>query len=175
MPIHSLDNFTSQFQGGTRPNRFKITGKGAGLDLFGPEGIFCVSASMPESNVGIIPIAFRGRIYKYPGDRSYNDWQVTMLDDTGGVNIWNNWHVWSIQFNDHSQNTSSSRNQQQSMSIDLTIDHLDHASDTPLRTIQLRNAWPVQVGPIQFDMGAANTLTQFSCQIAYSHYEIIKS
>lgn len=174
MAIHSLDNFTSQFKGGSRPNRFLITGTGAGIDLFGNQaGIYCLAGTLPESNVGIIPIAFRGRIYKYPGDRSYNDWQVTMLDDTGGTDVWRNWHSWSEKFNGHVSNQAVDRDQQMSMSLDLTITHLDHASDSPLRTIQLRNAWPVQVGPIQLDMAAANTLTQFSCQIAYSHYEIL--
>ena len=174
MAIHSLDNFTSQFQGGTRPNRFKVTGTGGGNDLFGNQtGIYCLAATLPESIVGIIPIPFRGRIFKYPGDRSYNEWSVTILDDTGETEVWRNWHRWSEQFNGHVSNQAIDRDLQLSMSIDLTIEHLDHASDRTIRKIQLRNAWPVQVGPIQLDMAAANTLTQFSCQIAYSHYEIL--
>jgi hypothetical protein len=168
--IHSISTFINQFQGGTRPNRFRITGTApAGVgDLFGPEGIYCMASSLPESNVGIIPIPFRGRIYKFPGDRSYNEWTVTILDDNG-TQLWGTWHRWSEKFNSHVDNLAAARDHKSNFCT-ITVHHLDHQSDAVVKSIALQNAWPVQVGPVQLDMGAANQLVQFQVQIAYSHY-----
>ena len=168
--IHSISTFINQFQGGTRPNRFRISGVAPGGigDLFGPEGIYCMSSALPESNVGIIPIPFRGRIYKFPGDRSYNEWTVTLLDDNG-IGLWQAWHSWSEKFNSHVENLANDRVHTSNFCT-ITVEHLDHQTNTAIKTIQLQNAWPVQVGPVQLDMGAANQLTQFQVQIAYSHY-----
>lgn len=167
-----IGTFISNFNGGTRPNRFRMTGtapNGVG-DLFGPEGIYCVATAIPESTVGIIPIPFRGRIYKFPGDRQYAEWTATLLDDQGGVALWDTWHYWSELFNNHISNLSDNREHQPNFCQDLTITHLDHQSDAEIKSITLVNAWPVVVSPVSLDAGAANTLTQFQVTIAYSHY-----
>jgi hypothetical protein len=179
MSIHSIGNFVSAFNGGTRPNRFRITGTAPqGVATSGAASMFpethCVAATLPESIVGIIPIPFRGRMYKFPGDRSYNEWTVTVLDDTGTNKTWLMFHDWSQQFNNHETNVALEAKQVNSFCRDLTVQHLDHADaagGSALKSITLLNAWPVQVGPIQLDMGAANQLVQFQVQIAYTHFQ----
>jgi hypothetical protein len=173
MGIHSISNFITAFKGGTRPNRFIITASDptgtATSGLFVPT--HCVAATLPESIVGIIPIPFRGRVYKFPGDRSYNEWNVTVLDDQLDNDTWFIFHEWSQKFNSHVDNIANKRDQKSNYCVDLTVTHYDHASDAPIRTVYLRNAWPVQVGPVTLDMNAANQLTQFQVQIAYTHFE----
>jgi len=173
MSIHSISTFTSNFNGGTRPNRFRITGSIPGLgnaQAFHETGIYCLASTMPESTVGIIPIPFRGRIYKFPGDRQYSEWSATLLDDTGNNATWQLWHEWSQRFNSHEDNIAFDRTHISEFCADLTIEQLDHQSDAVIKSTQLVNAWPVVVGPIAFDMGSANTLTQFQVTVAYSHY-----
>ena len=169
MSIHSIGNFVSAFNGGTRPNRFRITGTDPNSkQLF--LSTHCVAATLPESIIGIIPIPFRGRMYKFPGDRSYNEWTVTVLDDTGENATWKLFHDWSKKFNDHGSNMAANATQRENYCLDLSIDHLDHGSEAEIKTIYLANAWPVQIGPVQLDMGASNQLTQFQVQIAYTHF-----
>ena len=174
MPIHQLSNFINAFQGGTRPNRFRITGTSTVPKTGSPLGLFrethCTAATLPESIVGIIPIPFRGRVYKFPGDRTYNEWNVTMLDDITPSATWQFFHDWSNQFNDHDTNISKSRQQKDEFCQDLTVELLDHQSDNVIRTMRLLNAWPVQVGPVTLDMNAANQLGSFQVQIAYTHF-----
>ena len=169
--FQSISNFLNAFNGGTRPNRFKITGTNEAGELF--FDTHCTAATLPESIVGIIPIPFRGRVYKFPGDRTYNEWNVTVLDDIGPTDTWNKFHDWSEQFNEHENNTSSTRRHITKYSRDLTVEMLDHNSDVVLRTVTLLNAWPVQVGPITLDMNAANQLGSFQVQIAYTHFLIV--
>jgi|LauGreDrversion4_2_1035121.scaffolds.fasta_scaffold221054_2 hypothetical protein len=175
--FHSIGNFVNAFNGGTRPNRFRITAT-APEGVAAPGGLFidthCVAATVPESIVGIIPIPFRGRMYKFPGDRTYNEWTVTVLDDTNDKATWFTFHEWSQLFNNHETNIAVNASQRDSFCKDLTIEHLDHSvadGSVALKKIKLLNAWPVQVGPVQLDMGAANQLVQFQVQIAYTHFQ----
>ena len=175
MPIHQLSNFINAFQGGTRPNRFRITGTSTVPGTTSvATGLFrethCTAATLPESIVGIIPIPFRGRVYKFPGDRTYNEWNVTILDDIGTSATWKFFHDWSNQFNNHDTNVSVSREQKDQFCKNLTVQLLDHQQDTIIRTMQLLNAWPAQVGPVTLDMNAANQLGSFQVQIAYTHF-----
>ena len=180
MPIHSLDNFTREFQGGTRPNRFRITGAlppGVGSAGPSPGGALffdthCIATTLPESIVGIIPIPFRGRVYKFAGDRTYNEWNITVMDDITPKDTWGLFHNWSEQFNNHALNTATDRRQLAALCPEITCDLLDHNSDATLRTVRILNAWPVQVGPLTLDMNAANQLGTFTIQIAYTHYTI---
>jgi hypothetical protein len=187
---NAISTFINAFQGGTRPNRFSITGtRPAGVEspAGGSSNLFidthCLAANLPESTVGIIPIPFRGRIYKFPGDRQYSEWTATILDDTGAKSTWKMFHDWSELFNSHELNIANDNKHISNFCADLTISQLDHGSGLAggaqgppspnagtLKTIQLVNAWPVVVGPVVLDMASANTLTQFQVTIAYSHY-----
>lgn len=179
---HRLGNFINAFNGGTRPNRFSISGTLPSA-LGGDQLFFdthCLSATLPESNIGIIPIPYRGRVYKFPGDRTYSEWTVTVLDDTGTADSWFKFHDWSNAFNDHESNSSASRTMKDLYCENLTVQHLDHAAvpggaATPLKIISLNYAWPVSVGPVQLDMGAGNQLASFQLTIAYAYLKYSSS
>lgn len=177
--IHSLSEFIKGFQGGTRPNRFKITfvrfpaipdiNTTLGSPGTGTNGILAISSTLPESMVGTIPIPFRGRVYKFPGDRDYLPWNITIMDDTGTHAPYAFWHGWSNLFNDHSTNLVTDKTHLGSYS-DIQIEHLDHNSTNTLKTFTLMNAWPMQVGPLELNSANTNQLSTFTCQLAYTHY-----
>ena len=41
----------------------------------------CKAAQLPASNTPSIPVPFRGRILKVAGDRTFDDWTVTVIND----------------------------------------------------------------------------------------------
>lgn len=175
--IHSIATFLGAFQGGTRPNRFRVSvatpaaangGSATPLAGFIPDTL-CQAASVPQSTVGYINIPFRGRVIKFPGDRVYDDWTVTMFDDIGTNSVWKAWHDWSNSLNDHIKNLAQDRTHKQFFRS-IIVEHLDHASDKVTKKVTLSNAWPVSVGPINLDMSQANQLAGFQCQIAYTHW-----
>ena len=181
IPIHSIAKFVEGFNGGTRPNRFRITGAlPAGVGAAGPSAggalffdTHCIATTLPESIVGIIPIPFRGRVYKFPGDRTYNEWNITIMDDVGNRDTWGLFHNWSEQFNNHVSNLAADREMVTPLCKEITCSLLDHNSETTVvRIVRIKNAWPVQVGPLTLDMNAANQLGTFTVQIAYTHYTI---
>ena len=45
--------------------------------------MLCKAANLPASNVSNIDIPFRGRVFKVAGDRTFDTWQITVINDTG--------------------------------------------------------------------------------------------
>ena len=87
----TIDSFKSKLVGGgARPNLFEVM-------LTFPEGVngpidektldektrFMVkAANLPASNINVIDIPFRGRNLKIAGDRTFDIWTITVINDT---------------------------------------------------------------------------------------------
>ncbi len=86
----AISQFRSELDGGgLRPNLFEVQ-----LDF--PDGVvegdskpvisdgkfFCKAAALPAANMGVIEVPFRGRQLKVAGDRTFDTWTVTIINDT---------------------------------------------------------------------------------------------
>lgn len=98
----SISEFLANFQGGgLRPNRYRvvmtfpsaIAGLG-GSDASRKISYTCSAAAIPATNMGVIDVPYYGRQLKVPGDKVWDDWNVTIhLDnDMLGRNIFEDWH-----------------------------------------------------------------------------------
>ena len=91
MAIRTITDFKSQLRGGgARPNLFKVD-----LGDFGGQGaadlgwenaqedfnFLCKASSMPTQTIGSVDVPFRGRILKVAGDRTFEPWSVTVIND----------------------------------------------------------------------------------------------
>ena len=88
MSQRSIEDFKAVLQGGgVRPTMFEV-------ELTFPEsvvsdsteitrdGTFLIqAAALPASNVGTIEVPFRGRKLKVSGDRTFDPWNVTVMND----------------------------------------------------------------------------------------------
>ena len=76
----SITDFAARFKGGVRANLFKVHMTAPGI--FFEELQFLVkAASLPGQTVGVIDVPFRGRQLKVPGDRTFEDWTLTVFND----------------------------------------------------------------------------------------------
>ena len=84
----TLDDFKASIVNDfARPNLFQV-------DLAFPTGIindasltnlgkFTVrAANLPASQIGVIEVPFRGRVLKIAGDRTFEPWTITIMNDT---------------------------------------------------------------------------------------------
>ena len=83
----SIERFKSTLKGGgARPNLFQveIPGNFPGNDGFDASefSILCKAAQLPASNVASIDVPFRGRTFKVAGDRTFDTWTITVINDT---------------------------------------------------------------------------------------------
>jgi hypothetical protein len=94
IPTRSISDFKSKLiGGGARSNLFEVditfpTGitlnlQGEGVSSFNNENFrfLCKSAALPASNVTPIEVPFRGRVLKVAGDRTFDAWTVTVIND----------------------------------------------------------------------------------------------
>ena len=82
---HSIQDFKSALKGGgSRPNLFEVqlTNIPGGADFDATEfQVLCKSAALPASNIASIDVPFRGRIFKVAGDRTFDTWTITVIND----------------------------------------------------------------------------------------------
>jgi hypothetical protein len=70
--------------GGARPNLFEVTIPGdipGGGSLGESFSILCKAAQLPASNIASIDIPFRGRTFKVAGERTFDPWTITVIND----------------------------------------------------------------------------------------------
>jgi hypothetical protein len=81
---NSIQDFKSALTGGgARPNLFEVTipAPPTAVDLTTNFPILCKAAALPASNIASIDVPFRGRTFKVAGDRTFDTWTITVIND----------------------------------------------------------------------------------------------
>lgn len=115
--LKSLSQFKSKLiGGGARPNLFEVTipSLPPGISLNQGDGdgnydaekftFLCKAAALPASNIAPIDVPFRGRILKVAGDRTFDVWTVTIINDEDFMyrRVFEGWMQNLGQYSDHS-------------------------------------------------------------------------
>jgi hypothetical protein len=184
MSINTISDFKDGFKGGTRANRFNvIIDWPAGIDNAPATSVYhATAAKLPEAELGSISIPYRGRVAHYAGDRDYKPWTVTFIDDTGTNASWLAFQQWADLLSSHTKNTVDDTTYENGTNLkEITFNQLRDPSSgggatttghTNLRTINLKHAWPSEVGQIGLDMGEGGSLVSFSVTFVYDYYDI---
>ena len=87
-PIKSISDFKGQLVGGgARPNLFEVqlanipgvtNWQGDTATAF---TYLCKAAALPASTIANVDVPFRGRIFKVAGDRTIENWSITVIND----------------------------------------------------------------------------------------------
>lgn len=165
-----LSQFKENFSGGTRSNRFRITGSfptGGGFTDYHVR-----ATTIPTVESKTISYDYFGRKYHYPGEKGYGTWSFTMWDDTDDNNLWGQLQKWQNFINDHTDNTSAI-SPSTYKADNWKIQHLDlNDSGTPLKEYIMHGCWPAGIQPVTLNMGNPNTLNSFNVIIVYDYIEI---
>ena len=105
-----LSNFISDIGQGVKPNMFivdiafpeEVSGAGGDVDMV---NLLCKSAALPASNLGVIEVPFRGRTVKIAGDRTFDTWTATFVNDKE-MKIRAYFEQWLAQINSHEKNNA---------------------------------------------------------------------
>tara|TARA_B100000902_G_scaffold281233_1_gene267131 strand:- start:307 stop:837 length:531 start_codon:yes stop_codon:yes gene_type:complete len=168
----NIDDFKANLAGGgARPNQFRVTitppsGIATGLNVRNAS-FLAKSSNLPGQQLGEIAVPFRGRNIYVTGDREFETWTTTFMNDTD-FNIRNAIERWMNGINDLANNTGviNSADYQS----DLTIEQLDR-DDTTLKTYIFRNAYPLTLGQIEVAYETTNAIEEFEVTWRYQHFE----
>ena len=187
----TIDRFKSRLSGGiARPNLFEVV-------LTFPDGVvdpsvndldsksrFLVKgANLPASNITPITIPFRGRNLKIAGDRTFDVWTITVINDTdfairGSFERWMN----SVaKVSDNSGNTDP---------LDYQTDAIVHqlgrapvtggsgaqesATDQPiLRSYQFHGIFPTAVSAIDLNYDNTDAIEEFTVELQVQWWEAV--
>ena len=112
IPLRKITDFKSKLTGGgTRSNLFEVElAFPAAINVDGnvlDKSRFLVkAANLPASNVTPLEVAFRGRTLKLAGDRTFETWTITVINDTDFA-IRSAFEKWSNYMNRLSDNTGT--------------------------------------------------------------------
>ena len=173
--------------------RSRMTGGGARSNLFEveitfPDGIgisessvsdkvpFLVKAAeIPASNLGNIPVPYRGRVLPIAGDRTFDPWTVTVINDTDFL-IRDAMEKWSNSINDiqTAQGSINPEVYQTSARVFQKSREGNGPSDTErdLRIYKFEGIYPNVVSNIPLDFGATDQIEEFQVTFNYLFYEV---
>lgn len=132
---------------------------------------FMVKAtSIPASTLGIIEVPYFGRKLKVAGNRTFEDWNVTVINDEDFI-IRNALENWSSQINTHIGNLSAvgstpanykSQGQVTQFAKDGSI----------LREYTVNGIFPTAIAEIPLDWDTTDTIEEFEVTFAYDWWQV---
>jgi len=170
MATLGVDDFKSKLVGGgARPNLFKVTcnfpayaGGNTELASFMIKG-----AALPASTVAPIEVPFRGRKLKIAGDRTFDAWTITVLNDTK-MEVRNAFERWMNGINSHVTNTGKAN--PRDYQTDMTVEQLDKAGIVT-KTYTIRGAFPASVAQIDLSYETNDAIEEFAVELQYQYWE----
>ena len=192
MDTKSLSQFKSKLAGGgARPNLFEVNlpaFPSAVSDAWGSgdaqeAGVFsflCKAAQLPASTVAAVPVPFRGRQLKVAGERTIDDWTVTIINDEDFRlrTAFERWANVMSKLDDATGVTNPT-----SYMSDAYVHQLGRGSEAfatsnkggdsaILRTYKFFDIFPNAVSPIDLDYGNDGQLEEFTVTFSVQYFTI---
>jgi hypothetical protein len=201
--IKNISAFKSRLAGGgARPNLFEVT-----IDDFPSEissvwdndakldfRFMCKAAQLPASNISAVDVPFRGRILKVAGDRTFDSWTVTVINDED-FKIRHAFEAWMNLLSKLDNATGATNptsymkdavvyqlgrsNQPQGTGA---IDRIDAEGPggtptgggqaTVLRSYRMYDLFPTNVSAIDLSYDSSDTLEEFTVEFQVQYFEI---
>ena len=175
-PLRTITDFKSKMAGGgARPNLFEV-------ELVFPDPIaiendvkeksrFLVKAAqLPASNITPIEVNFRGRILKIAGDRTFDTWTVTVINDVD-FSIRSAMEKW-MDFINSMEDATGSQDPAE-YQPDAYVHQLDRDGST-LRTYKFHDVFPTQVSQIDLSYETTDAIEEFTVEFQVQWWEALK-
>ena len=174
-PLRTISDFKSKLTGGgARANLFEVvlTFPDAAKppdEVLDKSRFMVKGARLPASNIAQIEVPFRGRVLKIAGDRTFDSWTVTVINDTDFA-IRSAFENWMNTINKLDNNTGLVN--PADYQADAYVYQLDRDGQD-LRAYRFYDTFPTQVGPIELSYDAQG-IQEFTVELQVQYIEIIK-
>lgn len=168
--VLGVDDFKAKLRGGgARPNLFKATINFPAYAAGDTEltSFMCEAAQLPGSTTGMIEVPFRGRRLKLSGDRTFEPWTITVINDTN-MAVRDSMERWMNGINSHTTNTG--RADPLEYESDLLVDQLDKSGGI-IKQYVFRGCFPTAVSPIDLSYTAENEIERFTVEFQIQYWE----
>jgi len=179
-PNKNISQFKSKLiGGGARPNLFEVelTTLPANVTANWDSDVFnfmCKAAQLPPQNIANIDVPFRGRIFKVAGDRTIDNWSVTIINDEDFRfrNAFENWTQQIANLDDNMGATdpnsymTNATVYQLGRGGQLSSDNNSGTENAVLKQYTFQNIWPVNVSAIDLSYDTGDTIEEFTVEFA---------
>ena len=182
----TLSNFKSQLVGGgARPNLFEVELTTLPEAVQGWEAekfrYLCKAAALPASNIANIDVPFRGRIFKVAGDRTFDVWTVTVINDEDFI-LRNAFESWMDQISKLNNNLGAT--EPASYMTDATVYQLGRGStkssrdssgesNAVLKEYKFIDIFPTAISAIDLSYDTGDAIEEFTVDFQVQTFELI--
>ena len=188
MALKTITDFRAKLGGGgARPNLFEIN-----LGNFGGDGttgdwntnvenefrFMCKASSMPTQTIGSVDVPFRGRILKVAGDRTFEPWSVTVINDED-FKVRKGFEAWTEKINalatgvgQVDPNSYMGNGTVKQLSRSATVAGDDTAQKV-LHEYKVQEIWPSEIGSIDLSYESSDAIEEFTVTFQIQYFESI--
>lgn len=160
--------------GGARPTLFDVT---LPFPVSAPDGaastkltFTCEAASIPSDTIGSITLAYFGRQTKWPGDRVFEEWNITIINDEDFL-VRSAFERWLSAINSHNGNLrAEDAATPPGFGVDAFVKQYSKTGK-PVKGYKFVGIFPTAVS--QIDLGWPNTdqVEKFGVTLQYQWWE----
>jgi len=172
----SIEEFKAVLQGGgVRPTMFQVEMTFPDAVVIDPtqstqEGTYLIkTAQLPAANVGSIMVPFRGRQLKVSGDRTFDDWAVTVTNDVS-FNLRKGFEKWSELI--QNMNYALGANVLDDYFATAIVRQLDRDGNQ-LRAYKFEGIWPTNVDALDLSFDSTDTVEEYGVTFAVQYWAAI--
>lgn len=173
----NVTEFRSALVGdGARPNLFSVslifpTQVSGSADASVKTTFLCKAAQLPGSQVNTVSLPYFGRELKFAGNRVFNDWTITIINDEDFA-IRKSLENWMNLINSHVGNVrAGSSVSPSSYSIDAVVQQYGKAGpDKILKTYSFVGMFPIDLAPIDVSWDSNDTIEDYTVSFAYQYW-----
>jgi hypothetical protein len=129
----------------------------------------CRATQIPASNLGLIQVPYFGRKIKLAGDRTFDPWQVTIINDED-FKIRNTLETWNYNLNLYQANVRTMQRDNQYKS-DAKITQYGKDGRV-LRIYTFRGIFPETISTIDLDWNANDQIEEFQVTWQYDFFTV---
>lgn len=138
---------------------------GVGNEAMRDFSFTCKTAQLPSQQLGTIELPYFGRRIKVPGDRTFIEWSITVINDET-FSVRSAFQSWSSAINSHVGNLRS----RGTIYANGIITQYSKVGD-PIKQYRLIDLWPSDISPIDVSWENNDTVEEFTVTLQYNWWE----
>jgi hypothetical protein len=176
IPLRKITDFKSKLTGGgARPNLFEVElafpgAVGVDNDTLQKARFLVKAAALPASTVAPIDVPFRGRILKIAGDRTFETWTITVINDVD-FSIRSAFEKWMNTIN--KVNDGTGLTDPEAYQADAYVYQLGRDGGI-LRSYHFYDVFPTNISTIDLSYETTDTLEEFTVELQVQWWEASK-
>jgi hypothetical protein len=167
IPLRKITDFKSKLSGGgARPNLFEVElafpgAVGVDNDTLQRARFLVKAAALPASTVAPIDVPFRGRILKIAGDRTFETWTITVINDVD-FSIRSAFEKWMNTIN--KMNDGTGLTDPEAYQADAYVYQLARDGGI-LRSYHFYDVFPTNISTIDLSYETTDTIEEFTVEL----------